>query len=78
MNLTSQKHQYGFTLAELMVAVTIGLIVLAGASSVMVSNKKTYTAQDSLARMQENARAAMLMLTYDIRNIGYWGCNPDM
>jgi len=61
-----------------MVAVTIGLIVLAGASSVLISNKKTYTAQDSLARLQENARAAMLILTYDMRNIGYWGCNPDM
>lgn len=72
------KHQYGFSLTELMVAVTIGLVVLAGASSIMVSNKKTYTAQDSLARLQENARAAMLMLTYEMRNIGYWGCNPDM
>ncbi|MEE8389018.1 MAG: PilW family protein [Acidiferrobacterales bacterium] len=72
------KRQYGFNLTELMVAITIGLIVLAGASSVMISNKKTYTAQDSLARLQENARISMLILTSEMRNIGYWGCNPDM
>lgn len=78
INMKPPKRQYGFNLTELMVAITIGLIVLAGASSVMISNKKTYTAQDSLARLQENARIAMLMLTYEIRNIGYWGCNPDM
>jgi type IV pilus assembly protein PilW len=71
------KHQQGFSLVELMVAIVIGLIILAGVSSVMVSNKKTYTAQDSLARLQENARAVMLILTHDMRNIGYWGCNPD-
>lgn len=78
MKLKPPKRQHGFSLTELMVAVTIGLIVLAGVSSVMVSNKKTYTAQDSLARMQENARIAMLILTKEMRNIGYWGCNPDM
>jgi len=72
-----RNKQQGFSLTELMVAMVIGLIVLAGVSSVMVSNKKTYTAQDSLARMQENARAAMLIMTRDLRNVGYWGCNPE-
>jgi len=71
------NKQRGFSLTELMVAMVIGLIILAGVSSVMVSNKKTYTAQDSLARLQENARAAMLIMTRDLRNVGYWGCNPD-
>jgi type IV pilus assembly protein PilW len=71
------KYERGFSLTELMVAIVIGLVILAGVSSVMVSSKKTYTAQDSLARLQENARATMLILTQDMRNIGYWGCNPD-
>jgi type IV pilus assembly protein PilW len=77
MITASPNTQRGFSLIELMVAITIGLIILAAVSSVMVSSKKTYQAQDSLARLQENARAAMLILTYDMRNIGYWGCNPD-
>ncbi len=77
MSIKSAKQMAGFSLTELLVAVTIGLIILAGVSSVMVSSKKTYTAQDSLARLQENARAAMLIMTRDMRNIGYWGCNPD-
>ena len=76
MNSKPYKQQ-GFSLTELMVAMVIGLVVLAGVSSVMVSNKKTYTAQDSLSRLQENARAAMLIMTRDLRNVGYWGCNPE-
>jgi type IV pilus assembly protein PilW len=77
MSLSRNKQNAGFTLTELMVALTLGLIILAGVSSVMVSNKKSYTAQDSLARLQENARTAMLIISRDLRNVGYWGCNVN-
>jgi len=77
MTLSMKKLNSGFSLTEMMVAMVIGLIVLAGVSSVMVSNKKSYTAQDSLARLQENARTAMMILSYDLRNVGYMGCNTD-
>lgn len=64
----------GFTLVELMVAVTLGLIILAAISTLFVSSKQTYKAQDSLARLQENARFAMQFLTSDLRLGGYYGC----
>jgi len=60
---------------ELMVAIVIGLILLAGISSVMVSTKRTYNTQDSLSRLQENARIAMVILERALRNAGYIGCN---
>lgn len=64
----------GFTLVELMVAITISLIILAAVSSLFVGSKKTYTTQDRLARVQENGRFAMQFITRDLRMAGYTGC----
>ncbi|OGI43330.1 MAG: hypothetical protein A2150_06715 [Candidatus Muproteobacteria bacterium RBG_16_64_11] len=64
----------GFSLVELMVAVVIGLLVLAAVTTVMVNSKKNYTVQDSLARLQENARFAVDFLTRDLRMSGHFGC----
>ena len=69
------KSSRGFSLVEMMVAIVIGLILLAGVSSVMVSTKRTYNTQDSLGRLQENARIAMVILERSLRNAGYIGCN---
>jgi type IV pilus assembly protein PilW len=76
--MTTAKHPHrkapGFSLVELMVSITIGLIILAAVSTLFVSSKKTYSTQDRLARLQENARFAMLYLSRDIRMAGYFGC----
>lgn len=64
----------GFSLTELMVAMTIGLIVMAAAATILVNSQKNYVTQDSLARLQENARFAMGFLIKDIRRTGYFGC----
>ncbi len=68
----------GFSLVELMVAMTIGLFILVAISTVLVNSKKNYTTQDSLARLQENGRFAIQFLTHDIRMAGYFGCNHSM
>lgn len=68
----------GFSLVELMVALTIGLIILGAVSALFVNSKKTYTTQDSMARLQENARFAMQFLTKDLRLAGYYGCISDI
>lgn len=68
----------GFSLVELMVALTIGLIIMAAVSMLFVSSKKTYTTQDSLARLQENARFAMQFLVKDLRLAGYFGCIDEI
>ena len=77
MNHSRQSRTRGFSMVELMVAVVIGLILLAGVSSVMVSTKRSYNTQDSLGRLQENARIAMVILERALRNAGYIGCNID-
>ena len=68
----------GFSLVELMVALTIGLIILSSVSMLFVSSKKTYTTQDRLARLQENARFAMHFIIKDLRVAGYYGCIDDI
>ena len=77
MNNQSLKSSRGFSMVELMVAIVIGLVLLAGVSSVMVSTKRSYNTQDSLGRLQENARIAMVILERALRNAGYIGCNID-
>ncbi|MFQ5936255.1 MAG: PilW family protein, partial [Acidiferrobacterales bacterium] len=70
----SRKAMSGFTLVELMVAVTIGLIILAALSQLFVSSRATYQVEEGLSRVQESGRIAMEFLTRDLRMAGYAGC----
>lgn len=64
----------GFTLVELMVAITIGLIVLGVLSQVYVGSKRTYRVQEALSRLQENGRYSIDFVGREIRLAGYMGC----
>jgi len=77
-NVTLKSRQSGFTIVELMVAATLGLLILGGAISMFISNKRVYTEQDEMGRLQENARFAMDLLVRDIRMAGYAGCADDV
>lgn len=68
----------GFSLVELMVAIVVGTLMLGGVIQLYLSSKQTYNAQDQLARMQENGRFAMELITRDLRRAGYWGGNADL
>jgi type IV pilus assembly protein PilW len=63
----------GFSLIELMIALVITLILLAGIGQIFVSSKKSFTIQDSLARQQENGRYAIELIAQDLRRAGYFG-----
>src|SRR3990172_2134951 len=67
----------GFSLVEMMVALTIGLIILAAISYIFVASRLTYSTQDNLSRLQENARFAVHYLTRDIHLAGFAGCTDD-
>lgn len=64
----------GLSLVELLVAITIGAILLAGAVMLFVNNRDTYRTTNDLSRLQETARFAIDMMTKDIRMAGYFGC----
>ena len=63
----------GLSLIELLVAVTIGLVLLFGATQVYVDSSKTYAINESTARLQETTRYAMSVLEPDIRMANNWG-----
>ncbi|MFT3669122.1 MAG: prepilin-type N-terminal cleavage/methylation domain-containing protein [Pseudoxanthomonas sp.] len=70
-NLAAQR---GFTLIELMIALLLGLLVVAAASSLFLSNKRVYGATEAVGRIQENQRSAFEMLARDVREAGNNPC----
>lgn len=57
-----------------MVAVVIGLFLVAVMGSVYLGSKGTYLAQDAMARLQENGRFAVDTINGDLRMAGFRGC----
>ena len=68
----------GLSIVELMIALTIGLVILVAVTTLLVNSKRAYTTQDRLARVQENGRFAMQFLIKDLRLAGYYGCSNDI
>lgn len=81
MNASSRKHfkfldgarMAGLSLVELMVALTISLVLIFGATQVYVDSRNAYNTNEAVARLQENARYAMSVIEPDIRMANYWG-----
>jgi type IV pilus assembly protein PilW len=73
----SREVHRGYSLVELMVALTISLIILAGVASIFASSRSTYQTDEGLARLQENARFAMDFMNREVRMAGYFGCLRD-
>lgn len=72
------KHkQCGLSLIELMVAIGLSMVLSLGVIQIFSSSKQTSRVQDSLARLQENARFALDLLAHDIRMAGQLGCNSN-
>jgi type IV pilus assembly protein PilW len=69
------RHARGLSLIELMVAMALSLVLLAGALSILYSSKVTNTENDRIARLQENGRAAVELMLRDARTAGYQGCS---
>jgi type IV pilus assembly protein PilW len=67
-------RQAGVSLVEIMVALTVGLVLIAGVGQIYLSSKQTYRVQDAQSRLQENARYALELLQRDVREAGYLGC----
>jgi type IV pilus assembly protein PilW len=71
--LAPRTRSRGLSLIELLVAVTIGALLIFGATKVYVDSKATYEVNESTARLQETARYALSVLEPDIRMSNYWG-----
>jgi type IV pilus assembly protein PilW len=72
MNTTRTTH--GLSLVELLIALAIGVLLVAGIIQLVVNHKATYKRQASLNRLQENGRFARYHLQHQLRMAGYLGC----
>ena len=71
--MTSTSNR-GFSLIEMMIAITIGMFILAAMVLAYTSGKQTYRVQENLSRVQENGRFALETIARDIRMADYSGC----
>lgn len=70
----SRMDSRGFSLVELMVAVAISLMLLAGVIAIFASSRASYETTDRLSRIQENGRFALDQIVTDTRAAGFVGC----
>ena len=64
----------GYTLIELMVAIAIGMIVMASVATSFTTQTRTYSAQEQINQMEQNARGALDIMSREIKMAGY---NPN-
>ncbi|MDP1605974.1 MAG: PilW family protein [Rhodocyclaceae bacterium] len=69
----ARPSQSGFTLIELMVAVVLGLLIMAALSTIFVNISRTNNEMAKTNAQIENGRFAMQILQDDIVHAGYWG-----
>ena len=68
----------GFSLVELMISLTLGVVVTGGLVQLFVDSARTYTLVSGQSRMQESARYALEFISGGARSAGHIGCAPEM
>lgn len=72
-----REFQGGFSLIELMIAITLGLMIMAGLTTIFVKNSLARTEIERSNRQLESGRYAMTLLTEDLRMAGFFAAfNP--
>ena len=69
----SQRPAAGFTLVEMMVAVTLGLMIVAGLATVFSSSSSSAKANDRVSDIEFNGRYSLNALKQELRQAGYRG-----
>jgi type IV pilus assembly protein PilW len=69
------QRQRGYTMIEIVIALFIGLFLLAGLFTILSNTRRTSTQQSGLTTLQDQQRMAMSMLNDVIQNAGYFDTN---
>jgi type IV pilus assembly protein PilW len=67
--------QFGFTIVEILVSLTISLVLLGGVINVFLSSKQGYRVNEALAWVQESGRFGLDIISRDVRQAGYNASN---
>ncbi|WP_434632159.1 PilW family protein [Chromobacterium sp. CV08] len=69
------REQTGFSLVELMVAITIGLLLLTSLVSVMVAGRKDYSTNSGQGQLQNAGATVSSLIGQTARGSGFFGCS---
>jgi type IV pilus assembly protein PilW len=58
-----------------MVSMVLGLVIVGGATGVILANRESYRTNEALSQVQESARTAFELLARDVREAGLSGCD---
>lgn len=67
----SRQGLRGFSLVELMIAMVIGLVVLAAVASLFLGSRQTFRTQDSMGQVQESGRFLQYLMVPYVRQAGF-------
>jgi prepilin peptidase dependent protein B len=67
------KKQTGLTLIEIMIALLIGLIIIAATINIYITTIRGSSDTLRSARLNHDLESAMSLMVNDIRRAGYWG-----
>jgi type IV pilus assembly protein PilW len=69
--ISNGVNRKGITLIELLVALVISGMVIAGIYRIFIAQSRAYTVQDQVVEIQQSIRSAMEILLRDLRMAGY-------
>jgi len=72
MQNSDNKRQSGFTLVEIMVAMLLSLILGVAIVTVFVNNSHSFSQDDNVMRMQDDARFALQQIAFDLSMAGHY------
>jgi type IV pilus assembly protein PilW len=67
-----RAKQRGLSLISLLIALTIGVFLLAGLFDLWLQTRNTFNAQGDLAQLQDNERMALTLMANTIQSGGYY------
>ncbi len=69
--------QSGFSLIEMMIAFTVGLMILGALTAVLISSAGSAKSNDSVSELQTNGRYALSAIQRDVQHAGLTGIIPS-
>ncbi|MCL7420084.1 MAG: prepilin-type N-terminal cleavage/methylation domain-containing protein [Methylobacter sp.] len=67
------KKQVGYTLIEIMIALLLGLIIVAATITIYITTIRGSTDTIRSARLNHDLESVMTLMVNDIKRAGYWG-----
>ena len=66
--MAHKRYTSGFTLMELMIALALGLLIVAAGLAVFLSSQRSLSLQSGMSELQQNSYFCLSLVTHDLRH----------